>query len=311
MEKVETYQQQPPLPLQQQQPPPPPQQQQQLTMPPLVENCVTTSDKLIKHVGYKSINKKTGLKWPLKGHLLYKLHRLERRKQMNNLIPRSACPKSPLMIFLELFNHKSISLQKYRSDNVIRYVATVCIDGQEFYGNNISPIQAQEEACEKFLRIMLAKQLSEQSENKEESPMNVEMEVEENGSVLKPKGPPQEDFPCSHLVSLAMYNLINQWNIQLNGSTVIEPQPKTVSKRKFPENPKIYNPISLLYLMKPNLKYIETVIVKFPPLFQVNCTIDGILFTGKGPKKKLAKKECCTAAIKYFWQFDFHAIENN
>ncbi|CAH1731371.1 unnamed protein product [Aphis gossypii] len=223
---------------------------------------------------------------------------------MNNLLPRSACPKSPLMIFHELFKHqkhKSISLQKYRSDNVIRYVATVCIDGQEFYGNDNSPIQAQEEACAKFLRTMLAKQLSEQSENKEESPMDVEMEVEENGSVS-----------CSHFVSLAMYNLINQWDIQLNGSTGIEqPQPKTFSKRKFPENPKKYHPISLLCLMKPTLKYIETTIKKFPPLFQVNCTIDGIVFTGIGPKKKAAKKECCIAAIKYFWDFDFHAIENN
>jgi len=51
MEKVETYKQQLPLPLQQQQqqppPLPPPQQQQQLTMPPLVANCVTTSVSLL------------------------------------------------------------------------------------------------------------------------------------------------------------------------------------------------------------------------------------------------------------------------
>jgi len=30
-----------------------------------------------------------------------------------------------------------------------------------------------------------------------------------------------------------------------------------------------------------------------------------------GSTKKAAKKECCIAAIKYFWQFDFHAIDNN
>jgi len=28
-----------------------------------------------------------------------------------------------------------------------------------------------------------------------------------------------------------------------------------------------------------------------------------------GSTKKAAKKECCIAAIKYFWKFDFHAIE--
>jgi len=56
--------------------------------------------------------------------------------------------------------------------------------------------------------------------------MNVEMEAVENGSVSKPKGPPQEDFPWPHFVSLAMHNLMNQWKIQPVESTVIKPQPK-------------------------------------------------------------------------------------
>jgi len=39
------------------------------------------------------------------------------------------------------------------------------------------------------------------------------MELGENGSISKPKGPPQEDFPWPQLASLAMYNLINQWKL--------------------------------------------------------------------------------------------------
>jgi len=44
--------------------------------------------------------------------------------------------------------------------------------------------------------------------------MNVETEAGENGSVSKAKGPPQEDFPWQHFASLAMHNLINQWELQ-------------------------------------------------------------------------------------------------
>ncbi|KAE9528551.1 hypothetical protein AGLY_012122 [Aphis glycines] len=310
MKKVKTYQQQPPLPLQQQQPPPPPpplpQQQQQLTIPPLVENCVTTSDKLIKYDGGKSINEKTDIKWPVKR----KINRKEQRKRLNARMRRLVRPKSSLMVFSELFNDVQIKLQKHSLHSVMSYTATIEIGGEIYYGNDISKTQAKEKACENFLRTMLAKKLSQQSEEKEESPMNVEMEVGEIDSVSKPKGHPQEDFPWPNFVSLAMHNLINQWNIQPVESTFIKSQPKTAAVRKFPENPKNCNPIQLLNQMKPGIKYIEAIAAEKLPLlfFQVNCVIDDILFTGEGRTKKAAKKECCIAAIKYFWQFDFHAI---
>jgi len=65
--------------------------------------------------------------------------------------------------------------------------------------------------------------------------MDVEMEVGENGSISKPKRPPQENFPWLHFASLAMHNLIDQWKLQpvvtranyvQEESTVIKPQPK-------------------------------------------------------------------------------------
>ncbi|XP_027851881.1 uncharacterized protein LOC114130973 [Aphis gossypii] len=303
MKKVETYQQQ-------QSPSPPlPQQQQQLPMPRLVANCVTTSDKLIKHDGEKSINEKTYVKWPVKR----KVNRKEWRKRLNARMHRLVRPKSSLMVFSELFKDVQINLTKHSILSVISYTATLEIGGEIYYGNDISKTQAKEKACENFLRTMLAKKMSEQSEEKEESPMNVEREVGENGSVSKPKGHPQEDFPWPNFAALAMHNLMNQWNIQPVESTVIKPQPKTVGMRKFPENPKNCNPIQLLNQMKPGVKYIEAIAPEKLPLlfFQINCVIDDILFTGEGRTKKAAKKECCIAAIKYFWQFDFHAIENN
>jgi len=39
------------------------------------------------------------------------------------------------------------------------------------------------------------------------------MDVGDNDTKSKPKGPPQEDFPWSYFAALAMHNLINQWEI--------------------------------------------------------------------------------------------------
>jgi len=50
---------------------------------------------------------------------------------------------------------------------------------------------------------------------KEESTLDVQMEVGENGSISKSKEPPQEDFLWPHFASLDMHNLINQWELQL------------------------------------------------------------------------------------------------
>uniref|UniRef100_A0A2S2NGM1 DRBM domain-containing protein n=1 Tax=Schizaphis graminum TaxID=13262 RepID=A0A2S2NGM1_SCHGA len=234
---------------------------------------------------------------------------------------RLVSPKSPLMVFSELFKDVPIHLQEHPLHNVMSYTATLEIDGQMYSGNHISKTQAKQKACENFLRIMLAKKISERSEKKEETPMDVKMEIGENSSVSKPKGPPQEDFPWPHFASLAMHNLINQWELQpvvtkanyvQEEPNVIKPQPKAGAMRKFPENPKNCNPIQLINQMKPGVKFVETIISsKTPSLFQVNCVIEDVSFTGQGSTKKAAKKECCIAAIKFFWQFDFNAIENN
>jgi len=274
-------------------------------------------NKQIKLEDEKSINEKSEVKWPVKR----KISKKERKKRLNARMRRLVSPKSPLMVFSELFKDVPIHLQEHPLHNVMSYTATLEIDGQIYSGNHISKTQAKQKACENFLRIMLAKKISERSEKKEESPMNVEMEIGENGSVSKPKGPPQEDFPWPHFASLAMHNLINQWELQpvvtkanyvQEEPNVIKSQPKTGAMRKFPENPKNCNPIQLINQMKPGVKFVETIISsKTPSLFQVNCIIDDIPFTGQGSTKKAAKKECCIAAIKYFWQFDFHAIENN
>lgn len=53
--------------------------------------------------------------------------------------------------------------------------------------------------------------------------------------------------------------------------------------KKFPENPDIYNPVQLLHQMTPGLKFIvNTINPNNPPIFQVNCEVNGVPFTGQG-----------------------------
>ncbi|XP_015380288.1 PREDICTED: uncharacterized protein LOC107174011 isoform X2 [Diuraphis noxia] len=276
-------------------------------------------NKQIKLEKETSISEKSDIKWPIKR----KINKKERKKRLNARMRRLVTPKSPLMVFSELFKDVPIQLQEQTINNVMGYTATFEIDGQRYTANHVSKTQAKQKACENFLRIMLAKKISERSEKKEESPMETEMEDGENGIVSKPKGPPQEDFPWPHFASLAMHNLIHQWelqpvskaiNLQEEQSNAIKLQPKSKAgaMRKFPDDPRNCNPIQLINQMKPGVKFIETIISsKTPSVFQVNCEIDNVPFSGQGSTKKAAKKECCIAAIKYFWKFDFHAIEDS
>lgn len=49
---------------------------------------------------------------------------------------------------------------------------------------------------------------------KKDTTTDTEVEDGDNGTSVKPKGPPQEDFPWPHFASLAMHNLINHWELQ-------------------------------------------------------------------------------------------------
>ncbi|KAE9533839.1 hypothetical protein AGLY_008918 [Aphis glycines] len=192
VENVESSKQQPP-PLRQ--PPPPLQQQsssqqeQKLSMP-FLENCINCDGK-------KSIRDNTDVKFPPK----CKINKAEKKKRLNARMRRLVCPKNASMVFSELYNNVSIQIQEHKI-----YTATIEIDGQIHSGNHSSKNKAKQKACENFFRDMLKKKLSEQSEEK--SPEDVEIEVGENGSISKPKRPPQENFPWPQFASLAMNNLI-------------------------------------------------------------------------------------------------------
>ncbi|KAE9526694.1 hypothetical protein AGLY_013342, partial [Aphis glycines] len=194
-----------PLILQQQPPSQPPKQRQQLTVP-RVANCVMILNKQIKHNGEKSINEKTNVKPPVER----KINKEEREQRLNARIRRLVSPKSPLMVYNELFGDIPILLQPHHGDeidNTISYTATLEIDGQMYSVNDISKTQAKQKACQLFFRNMLEKQMNEQSEKYKESP---KIEVGES----KSKGPSPEVFPWSHLASLAIDNLINQWVVK-------------------------------------------------------------------------------------------------
>lgn len=55
-------------------------------------------------------------------------------------------------------------------------------------------------------------------------------EVDESVTSVKPKGPPQEDFPWPHFASLAMHNLIAHWELQPVSKVIQEEIVKTTSK---------------------------------------------------------------------------------
>jgi len=69
-------------------------------------------------------------------------------------------------------------------------------------------------------------------EKKTENFAETEMEaISENGTSAKSnKGPPMEDFPWQHFVSLAMHNLICHWDLQPVTTKVVqkETHPKVV-----------------------------------------------------------------------------------
>ncbi|XP_015376701.1 PREDICTED: uncharacterized protein LOC107170983 [Diuraphis noxia] len=266
----------------------------------------------------KSISKKSDTKFPIK----QKIKKKEWKKHLNAQMRRLVSPKTPLMIFSELFKDVPIQLQEHKhNNNVLGYTATIEIDGHKYTANHTSKTQAKQKACENLLRIMLAKKISEQSEKKKKSSMKTEMEGGEIGMISKPKRYPQEDFPWPHFASLAMHNLFLQWKLQPASKAInLQEQfnaiksssmPKIGAMKKFPDNPSNYNPIQLINHMKPGMKLIEIIhFSKRPSIFRVKYEIDNFLFFGLGSTKKAAKKECCISAIKYFWKFDFHAKED-
>ncbi|XP_060858050.1 uncharacterized protein LOC132935493 isoform X2 [Metopolophium dirhodum] len=268
-------------------------------------------NKRIQFEDTRSISKKSKVKWSLK-------QKIDTKNRWKVQMRRLISPKNPIMIISEWFNGVPIKLQQHSiKNNVTGYTATLEIDGQMYTANHISKTQAKHKACENFLRIMMAKKINERSEKKKESPMEIDMVDGEIGTGPKPNEHPQDDFPWPLFASLAMHNLMHQWklqpgskatNLQEKQTNVKRSPPKAKPMKKFPEDPKKYNPVQLLNQMKPGVKFIETIInSKRPLVFQVECEIDNITFTGQGSKKKAAKKECCIAAIKYFWQFDFNA----
>lgn len=53
--------------------------------------------------------------------------------------------------------------------------------------------------------------------------------------------------------------------------------------KKFPVNPRIYNPVQLLNNMKPYVQFVTTTIhFETPKTYQVECNIDNIPFLGLG-----------------------------
>ncbi|XP_025406213.1 double-stranded RNA-specific editase 1 isoform X2 [Sipha flava] len=258
----------------------------------------------------ESTSEKTEVKWPTKR----KINKKEQKKRLNARMRRLVCPKSPLMVFSELYKDVPIKLEdRLHNNNFVVFTASIEIDGQVYTGDHVSKTQAKQKACENFLRVMLAKKMNERPEKKDECFEESKIE-DESVTSSKPKGPPQEDFPWPHFASLAMHNLIAHWELQpvtkVMPEETVKTPPKVGGMKKFPNKPENYNPVQLLHQMSPGIQFTETTInSNNPSCFEVKCKMDGVTFAGKGSTKKAAKKECAIATIKYFWNFDFHTVE--
>jgi len=251
---------------------------------------------------------KSEIKWPVKR----KVNKKEQKKRLNARMRRLVCPKSPLMVFSELYKNIPITINEESQNNFVMYTASFEVDGQVYTGNHVSKTQAKQKACENFLRVVLEKKMSE-PEVKPEcfTENNMEVGSEENGTSAKPyRGPPMEDFPWPQFVSLAMHNLISHWDLQPVTTKVVQKKPKAAKvagMKKFPDNPENYHPVQLLHQMTPGITFKEvTITANNPSVFEVSCEISSIQFKGQGTTKKGAKKECAISVIKHFWNFDFH-----
>jgi dsRNA-specific ribonuclease len=299
--------------------PPPIQYSQSQVQNPISEfsEVFTIKDKssLIKNIDGHCVDEsttgKTEIKWPTKR----KINKKEQKKRINARKRSLVCPKSPLMVFYELYKDVPIKLEgRLHNNSFAVFTASIEIDGQVYTGDHVSKSQAKQKACENFLRDTLKKKINERPEKKVEYFEKSKVE-DECVTSSKPKGPSEEDFPWPHFGSLAMHNLITQWELQPVSKVIpeetVRPLPKVGGMKKFPNKPENYNPVQLLYQMTPGIQFTETTIrSNIPSCFEIKCEMDGVSFTGKGSTKKAAKKECAIATIKYFWNFDFHTVEN-
>lgn len=118
---------------------------------------------------------------------LIETNKKEQKKRLNARMRRLVCPKSPLMVFSELYKDVPIVLQEQQTPGYTVYTASIevrnillkqkslfyflCIkyvilqniqiDGHVYTGNHVSKTQAKQKACENFLRVMLAKKMNE------------------------------------------------------------------------------------------------------------------------------------------------------
>ncbi|XP_050428020.1 uncharacterized protein LOC126838000 [Adelges cooleyi] len=240
--------------------------------------------------------------WPPKT----KINKKEQKKKLNAKMRRLICPKSPLMVFSEMCNNVPIKLQENIQTSYTTYIASIEVDGQTYIGEHMSKTQAKQKACERFLRTLLAKKMTEPPAKKED------MDVSASAATI-PQGQPKEDFPWPLFASLAMHNLIAHWELQPVGKISQDEETNKLPKKptgmkKFPENPTAYNPVQLLHQLLPDITFCDkTISPNNPPSFECSCELKGTTFVGKGSTKKMAKKECAIAAIKHNWGFDYHA----
>ncbi|XP_050533424.1 uncharacterized protein LOC126901169 isoform X2 [Daktulosphaira vitifoliae] len=272
-----------------------------------LQNNTIKDESIQSSVGELS-EEKPKVIWPPKR----KIDKKEQKKKINARVRRLVSPKSPLMVFTELYKNVPITLHEpVIQNNCLVYTATIEMDGQIYSGDHMSKTQAKQKACENFLRSLLAKKMSESIEKKEEVKLVPNEKSDENGT--KTQGPLLEDFPWPHFASLAMHNLIAHWDLRsfnkgASDESIDKPMKKTVGMKKFPDNPLTFNPLQLLHQLHPGIQFNEkTITPSNPPNFEVSCVINNVSFNGRGNTKKGAKKECAIAAIRHLWGFDFNS----
>ncbi|KAF0742061.1 Uncharacterized protein FWK35_00023036 [Aphis craccivora] len=210
----------------------------------------------------------------------------KKKKRLLNIFPLIN-PKNPQEVFAELFYGKPINLKINQADtnNGISYTATVEIDNQMYTGSHISENQAKHMACENFLRTILEKKITGQS-------------LENAASTSTSEGPPQEDFPWAHFASLAMHNLLNQWQLQPDFTKANYLQEKSQSNVPAirPKSPQ--EVFAELFYGKPiNLK-INQADTNNGISYTATVEIDGQIYSKNHVSKKQAKHNVCEYILR-------------
>lgn len=241
----------------------------------------------------------------------FKVDKKVRRAKRNDNMRRVIKPKNSVMCLHELIPGLQFNIQD-STDHLgqTKFAVSVVAMGKTYEGSGHSKLVAKQNACENALKGILIERMNKQA-IKEAEAKEKGMEVDENGSGPRPFIDVEEPIPWINVASFALHKLFSEWQAQgtvipIEGVTppgalkpLIPVKAKPVT-RPMPENPLHYNPVMLLHMVRPTIVFTDSQTNTQPGgphEFTVSCEVEGKTYSGVGPKKKAARKNCAKAVL--------------